>query len=106
MRKLVLILILFIAGCETYRDRLVQDNYNQALIEWKEAHPFDADWYKTDPNEKEIAMTETEQKLQEECKADNELHDAYIESNYGSSYGPRRTYRWEVRGGEKVLVEQ
>ena len=52
MRKLILIILaLFIIGCETYRDRLVQHNYNQALIEWKESHPFEARWWKTDPNE-------------------------------------------------------
>ncbi len=48
---LIILAILLIAGCETYRDRLVQRNYNEALIEWKESHPFKAYGWKTDPNE-------------------------------------------------------
>jgi hypothetical protein len=47
-----------------------------------------------------------ERDLQEECDERNKTSEEYIRAHYGNSYGPRRTYHWEVRGNELCLVEE
>ena len=48
----------------------------------------------------------TEEEAKKEVEERNEHSKAYIEQHYGDSYGPRRSYHWEVRGGEPCLVEE
>lgn len=47
-----------------------------------------------------------EEKAQKEVDERNRESEAYIRAHYGNSYGPRRQYHWEVRGGEPCLVEE
>ena len=48
-----------------------------------------------------------EDSLQKECDERNEQTGAYIDSHYGpDSYGPRRSYHWEVQGNQLCLVEE
>ena len=49
-------------------------------------------------------MKKTQDELQKECDKDNEEIMARREALTG--YGPRRNYHWEMRGGQKCLVEE
>ncbi len=47
----------------------------------------------------------TEEEVKKEIEERNKHSESYIEAHYGNSYGPRRRYHWEERGGEPCLVE-
>ncbi len=44
--------------------------------------------------------------LQAEADERNRGSEAFIKQHYGNSIGPRRRFRWEVRGNEIICREQ